>query len=82
MDKSDEHVGDAVSGLDLLRGVVEADGHRYLVRDELELIKEDRWGEEVWGVEDDKHGKRPGLVFYFGQNVSIGMGICCAYRAR
>jgi hypothetical protein len=49
---------------------------RHMARDEMNIITEDKWDEEIWGVEnpeneDGKDGKKiPTLVFYFGQNVS------------
>lgn len=44
----------------------------FLARDEMETITEDRWDEEVWGVEKEENeiGERiepPRLVFYFGE---------------
>lgn len=43
-----------------------------MARDELEMISEDRWDEDIWGVEHpDLDSKKaiPKLVFYFGQKV-------------
>lgn len=48
---------------------------RHMARDEMEQITEDKWGEDIWGVEhggvldDGGAPKPPTLVFYFGQNV-------------
>lgn len=39
----------------------------------MDMITEDQWDEEIWGVEHpdkDFKGDIPKLVFYFGQNVS------------
>jgi hypothetical protein len=45
-----------------------------MARDEMEMISEDRWDEDIWGVEHfdtDSEKVIPKLVFYFGQIVSI-----------
>jgi hypothetical protein len=39
----------------------------------METINEDRWDEDVWGVEHtdaDRKVEVPKLIFYFGANVS------------
>jgi hypothetical protein len=44
-----------------------------MARDEMKTITEDRWDEDVWGIENlDSDAKRtlPKLIFYFGENVS------------
>lgn len=45
-----------------------------MARDEMNMITEDKWDEEVWGIEhiDDGEDRAgiPKLIFYFGQNVS------------
>jgi len=47
---------------------IKANSSSYLAREEMKHIKEDRWGEEVWGAE----GKAsPRLVLFFGKNVCI-----------
>jgi hypothetical protein len=45
-----------------------------MARDELQMISEDRWDEDIWGVEhpDSDLKEIPKLVFYFGQEVSKG----------
>ena len=50
------------------------DMDRHMARDELLMITEDNWDEEIWGVESpdpDLKTEIPKLVFYFGQKVSI-----------
>jgi len=45
---------------------------RHMAKDEMETITEDRWDEDIWGVEheDVDHKYRvPKLVFYFGEKV-------------
>lgn len=44
-----------------------------MARDEMATITEDRWDEDIWGVENpDGDGKEiPKLYFYFGQKVCI-----------
>jgi pimeloyl-ACP methyl ester carboxylesterase len=45
----------------------------HMARDEMWTITEDRWNEDVWGVEKPQEGMKrrvPKLVFYFGENVS------------
>ncbi len=44
-----------------------------MAKDEMQMITEDRWDEEIWGAEHpnlDSKNVIPKLVFYFGQNVS------------
>jgi hypothetical protein len=48
-----------------------------MARDEMEQITEDRWDENIWGVEheDVDHKYRvPKLVFYFGEKVGFVLG--------
>jgi len=43
-----------------------------MAKDEMETITEDRWDEDIWGIEhEEPNTKReiPKLVFYFGDNV-------------
>lgn len=47
----------------------------HMARDEMDVITEDRWDEDIWGIEHEdedekKEGRKlvPKLVFYFGQN--------------
>jgi hypothetical protein len=40
-----------------------------MAKDEMETITEDRWDEDLWCVEHDVSGRRPKLVFYFGEKV-------------
>lgn len=58
----------AVAASDFLKsshGIVQT---IYLAREEMKHIKEDQWGEEVWGAE----GKAsPRLVLFFGKNDSL-----------
>jgi hypothetical protein len=45
-----------------------------MARDEMKQITEDRWDENIWGVEheDIDHKYRvPKLVFYFGEKVGF-----------
>jgi hypothetical protein len=45
---------------------------RYMAQDEMKAMVEDKWGEEVWGVEHpdpDSKNIIPKLVFYWGQDV-------------
>ena len=47
--------------------------YRHLAQDEMETITEDRWDEDIWGVEHmDSNSKieAPKLIFYFGADVS------------
>lgn len=44
----------------------------HMAKDEMETITEDKWGEEIWGIEKEdtnEKSKAPRLIFYFGQNV-------------
>lgn len=37
----------------------------------METITEDRWDEDIWGIEHDDEGQKrqiPKLIFYFGEN--------------
>lgn len=46
---------------------------RHLARDEMEQVREDKWGCDIWGTENaDKSHKVdiPKLIFYFGEKVS------------
>ena len=48
---------------------------RYLAKDEMEIITEDNWNEEVWGAATAAGTNRQdtansNLVFYWGQGVS------------
>jgi hypothetical protein len=45
-----------------------------MAKDEMEQITEDRWDQDIWGVEHedvDHNYKVPKLVFYFGQKVRL-----------
>ena len=45
---------------------------RAMAKDEMDTITEDRWDEDIWGVEQEDPGHKyraPKLIFYFGQNV-------------
>jgi hypothetical protein len=45
-----------------------------MAKDELESITEDRWDEDIWGIEHADSKSRTGvpkLVFYFGEHVSL-----------
>lgn len=47
--------------------------HRHLAKFEMEEITEDRWDEDIWGIEhlvSDPDSNTPKLIFYFGENVS------------
>jgi hypothetical protein len=47
---------------------------RHLAKDELESITEDKWDEDIWGIEHaDGESLRdiPKLIFYFGEHVSM-----------
>ncbi|TAQ86936.1 hypothetical protein B7494_g4733 [Chlorociboria aeruginascens] len=42
-----------------------------MAKDEMEVVTEDRWDDEIWGIEHDSGEKQkniPKLVFYFGQD--------------
>lgn len=46
----------------------------HLAKDEMDTINEDRWNEDIWGVEHKGAASEtppPKLVFYFGENVSL-----------
>lgn len=46
---------------------------RHLAKDEMETITEDRWDEDIWGIEHedpDSKSKSSKLIFYFGRDVS------------
>ncbi len=50
--------------------------NRHMAKDEMEMITEDKWDEDIWGIEDgdssfNGKAKVPKLVFYFGRNVSL-----------
>jgi hypothetical protein len=48
-------------------------GCRHLAKDELENITEDKWTDEVWGVElmdSESKAQAPKLIFYFAEEVS------------
>lgn len=41
----------------------------HMARDEMATITDDKWEDEVWGVEsEEKTGEAPRLVFYFGKD--------------
>ena len=45
-----------------------------MAKDELESITEDRWDEDIWGIEhidDESRNEIPKLIFYFGEHVSL-----------
>lgn len=46
---------------------------RHLARDEMNIITEDRWDSEIWGVEHSEASdfavSSPKLIFYFGEDV-------------
>lgn len=47
--------------------------YRHMARDEMTMINEDRWDEEIWGVEKPDHASGseiPQLYFYFAEKVS------------
>ena len=44
-----------------------------MAQDEMDTITEDRWDEDIWGIEHDDPDVKvqtPKLIFYFGENVS------------
>ncbi|TGO40725.1 hypothetical protein BHYA_0032g00040 [Botrytis hyacinthi] len=42
----------------------------YLARDEMNIITDDKWDSEIWGVEhsESSQSSPPKLIFYFGEN--------------
>lgn len=45
-----------------------------MAKDELESITEDKWDEDIWGIEhadSDGSAAIPKLVFYFAEHVSV-----------
>lgn len=47
---------------------------RHLGKDEMETITEDKWDEDIWGIEHEDAAsldKIPKLVFYFGAHASF-----------
>lgn len=45
-----------------------------MAKDEMETITEDRWDDDIWGIEHedaDTMVERPRLIFYFGENVCL-----------
>jgi hypothetical protein len=47
---------------------------RSMAKDELETISEDKWDEDIWGIEHaDAESRKeiPKLKFYFGEHVSL-----------
>lgn len=43
-----------------------------MAKDEMDFITEDKWDEDIWGIEHeglDAKSETPTLIFYFGQNV-------------
>lgn len=43
-----------------------ADLTRYLARDELNEIQDDRWSDDIWGTAKRSASQGPKLVFHFG----------------
>ncbi len=47
--------------------------HSYMAKDEMQMITEDKWEEEVWGAAGGSEGKLTdsslNLIFYFGKKV-------------
>ncbi|KAF5873561.1 uncharacterized protein Bfra_005024 [Botrytis fragariae] len=43
---------------------------RHLARDEMNIITDDKWDSEIWGVEhsESSQSSPPNLIFYFGEN--------------
>jgi pimeloyl-ACP methyl ester carboxylesterase len=44
----------------------------HMAKDEMETITEDKWDEDIWGIEHedpDRKTEIPRLIFYFGENV-------------
>ncbi|TGO14212.1 hypothetical protein BTUL_0056g00200 [Botrytis tulipae] len=43
---------------------------RHLARDEMNIITDDKWDSEIWGVEhsESSQSSPPKLIFYFGEN--------------
>ncbi len=43
-----------------------------MAKDEMEIITEDKWDDDIWGIEHedpDRKTEIPKLIFYFGENV-------------
>jgi hypothetical protein len=48
--------------------------YRHLAKDELESITEDKWDEDIWGLEHEDAVnivEIPKLIFYFGAHASL-----------
>lgn len=49
-----------------------------MAKDEMDIITEDKWDEDIWGIEHEDLGQKrqiPTLIFYFGQNVIPRQGL-------
>jgi hypothetical protein len=47
---------------------------RHLAKDEMESITEDKWDEDIWGLEHEDPASMveiPKLIFFFGENVCL-----------
>lgn len=65
-----------------------------MAKDEMQMITEDKWGQEVWGVARDsttdtsevvgRPSPSPKLIFYFGENVCSPKHVeqCSKRRAK
>ncbi len=45
---------------------------RHMAKDEMEIITNDKWDEDIWGIEHQELDQKrpiPKLIFYFGENV-------------
>lgn len=51
-----------------------------MAKDELESITEDKWDEDIWGIEhadSDGSAQISKLIFYFAEHVSVSTGMIC-----
>jgi hypothetical protein len=55
-----------------------------MAKEEMDIITEDKWDEDIWGIEHDDPGQKqqiPTLIFYFGENVCLARSsVAIAYH--
>lgn len=48
--------------------------NRHLGKDEMDTITDDKWDEDIWGIEHEDPNQKsaiPKLIFYFGEHVGL-----------
>lgn len=61
--------------IEVYRAINQLSRNRYLAKDEMETINEDKWGEEVWGAAtspgtNSRDTAHSNLILYWGKHVS------------